>query len=89
MAEKGRKAFPFLSSPCRTQLLFCIFIPRATFVLATLDLREQALVSRHLTLPSLVATYGTLILLKGEGPVSPKTRKPFLSRKANFQIKTC
>ena len=45
--------------------------------------------SGHLTFTSLVATYGTLILLKGEGPVSPKAREHFLSRKANFQIKTC
>ena len=36
-----------------------------------------------------MATYGTLILLKGGGPVSPKAGKHFLSRKANFQIKTC
>ena len=38
-AENGRKPFPFLSSACPPHFLFCIFMPRATFVLATLDLK--------------------------------------------------
>ena len=73
-------------------------MPRATFVLTTLDLKETETTARQAT-SSCKRPFNPYIfsghlwnldsLLKGEGPVSPKVRKLFLSRKANFQIKTC
>ena len=73
-------------------------MPRATFVLTTLDLKETETTATQAT-SSCKRSFNPYIfsghlwnldsLLKGEGPVSPKVRKLFLSRKANFQIKTC
>ena len=73
-------------------------MPRATFVLTTVDLKGTDTTATQAT-SSCKRPFNPYIfsghlwnldsLLKGEGPVSPKVRKLFLSRKANFQIKTC
>ena len=72
-------------------------MPRATFVLTTLDLKGTDTTAKQVT-SSCKRPFNPYIFsghlwnldsLKRLGPVSPKARKRFLSRKANFQIKTC
>ena len=72
-------------------------MPRATFVLTTLDLKGTDTTATQVT-SSCKRPFNPYIFsghlwnldsLKRLGPVSPKAQKRFLSRKANFQIKTC